>query len=31
MLVDSADCDWDGGGNATALASENPFSVADLT
>jgi hypothetical protein len=24
MLVDSADRDWDGGGNATALAAENP-------
>ncbi|MGD0456696.1 MAG: hypothetical protein ABSC21_03010 [Terriglobia bacterium] len=32
MLVDSADCDWDDGGNATALAAENPSSsILDLT
>jgi hypothetical protein len=31
MLVDSADCDWDGGGNATALAAENPSSILVLT
>lgn len=31
MLVDSADCDWDFDGNATALALENPFSIPDLS
>jgi hypothetical protein len=31
MLVDSADCDWDGGSNAAALAAENPSSILVLT